>query len=48
VFATVMGPEVPEARQAAPTAYAEITDAGAYHLLEVWKDAPPPIAEATG
>ncbi len=41
LFATVMGPDVPEARSAAATAYAEIADAGAYHLLEVWKDALP-------
>jgi tetratricopeptide (TPR) repeat protein len=49
LFAIVMGPDVPEARRAAETARAEITDAGAYHLLEVWKDAlPPPAAEAAG
>lgn len=41
LFATVMGLDVPEARSAAETAYAEITDAGAYHLLEVWRDALP-------
>jgi hypothetical protein len=47
VFATVIGPEIPEARLAAETAYDEIAKAGAYHLLEVWKDAlPRPAAEA--
>jgi hypothetical protein len=47
VFATVMGPEIPEARLAAETAYDEIAKAGAHHLLEVWKDAlPRPAAEA--
>jgi class 3 adenylate cyclase/tetratricopeptide (TPR) repeat protein len=49
LFATVMGPDLPEARLAAETAYDEITKAGAHHLLEVWKDAlPPPAVEAAG
>jgi hypothetical protein len=44
-----MGPDIPEARLAAETAYDEITKAGAHHLLEVWKDAlPPPAVEAAG
>jgi len=48
LFAIVL-PEAPEARAAAETAYAEITAAGAFHLLEVWKDAfPPTIVEAAG
>ncbi|MFV1961435.1 MAG: hypothetical protein ACC658_06330, partial [Acidimicrobiia bacterium] len=47
LFATVIGPDVPEAAIAAEIAHAEITDAGAYHLLEVWKDAiPQKAAEA--
>jgi hypothetical protein len=48
LFAIVL-PEAPEARGAAETAYAEITAAGAFHLLEVWKDAfPPTVVEAAG
>jgi len=48
LFAIVL-PEAPEARAAAETAYTEITAAGAFHLLEVWKDAfPPTVVEAAG
>lgn len=37
----ILVPDAPEARAAAEDAYRDITDAGAYHLLEVWKDAFP-------
>jgi class 3 adenylate cyclase len=48
LFATLM-PDRPEARQAAEEAYRVMTEAGAYHLLEVWKDAfPSRVAERAG
>ena len=40
-FASLMGPEVPQAMAAAETAATELTDAGAHHLLELWKDVLP-------
>ena len=45
----ILVPEAPAARAAAEMAYEEITAAGAFHLVEVWKDAfPPTVIEEAG
>jgi hypothetical protein len=42
-------PDAPESLSAATAAYRELSDAGAYHLLEMWRDAfPAPEAERAG
>jgi class 3 adenylate cyclase/tetratricopeptide (TPR) repeat protein len=42
-------PDAPESQEAADAAYRELSDAGAHHLLEVWKDAfPAQEAERAG
>jgi class 3 adenylate cyclase/tetratricopeptide (TPR) repeat protein len=41
LFASLMGTEVPQARAAAEAAAAGLTEAGAHHLLELWKDVVP-------
>jgi hypothetical protein len=49
LFATVVGQDVPEAREAAERAYQWIVDTGSYGYLEAWKDGlPEQAAQAAG
>ncbi len=49
LFASLLGTEAPEARAAAEIAARELTDAGAFAILDMWKGAlPPPVVEAAG
>ena len=49
LFATVVGQDVPEAREASERAYQWIVDTGSYGYLEAWKDGlPEQAAEAAG
>jgi len=49
LFASVIGDDVPQTRTAAKYAYSAMMEAGAYHLLELWKDAlPPTVVEEAG